>query len=163
MKIINVHQREYGEGITTISEILDSLSSKNDRLWPNEIWPPMKLNDGLEINSSGGHGPISYYVSQYDKGKSIEFTFTRPVDFKGTHAFEIIEKAENTILLRHTIDMTVNLKGFLMWYLAIKWLHDALLEDCLDKVHNQLNEIKVQPPHNFWVNILRNILRSRKT
>ena len=34
-----------------------------------------------------------------------------------------------------TIEMDLNFKGIVSWYLAIKWLHDALLEDCLDKVY----------------------------
>lgn len=159
MKVTNIHQRDYNQPVTVISEILDTLSTRNDRLWPNEIWPPMILNNGLEINSFGGHGPIGYYISNYDYGKSIEFTFTKPTEYIGTHKFDIIEMTDNTTQLRHTINMNLNLKGIVTWYFAIKWLHDALLEDCLDKVHNQFNEIKVQSPHNFWARTLRNLLK----
>jgi hypothetical protein len=55
--------------------------------------------------------------------------------------------------------MEVNLKGYISWCLAIKWLHDALLEDCLDKVNNQVNENQVKSPHNAWVKFLRNMLK----
>ena len=162
MKIINIHQREYSQPSTVISEILDTLSSNIDRLWPNEIWPPMTLNKGLELKSIGGHGPIGYYVSDYVVGKTIEFTFTRPKEYIGTHKFEIIETAANTTLLRHTINMSLNSKGIVTWYLAVKWLHDALLEDCLDKVYNQIHKSHIQTPHNFWVKYLRNILKGKR-
>jgi len=162
MKIINIHEREYEQSSSVISEILETLSSKDDRLWPNEIWPPMVLNNNLTINSSGGHGPIGYYISNYDHGNSIEFTFTNPKEYIGTHKFEIIKISNKTTLLRHTINMTLNIKGLVTWYFAIKWLHDALLEDCLDKVHNQLTGKKVKSSHNFWVKYLRNMLKKNK-
>ena len=161
MKITNIHQRDYIQPGEVISEILQTLSSKEDRLWPHEIWPPMVLNNGLQLNSSGGHGPIGYYISKYDYGESIEFTFTRPTEFVGTHKFEIIKISNNSKCLRHTISMDVNLKGMVAWYFTIKWLHDALLEDCLDKVTNQLSDNKAYSPHNFWVRRLRKMLRKK--
>ncbi len=162
MKITNIHQREYHQSSSTLSEILDTLSSGNDRLWPNEMWPPMLLNNGLTLHSSGGHGPIGYYISNYDYGKSIEFTFTKPKGYVGTHTFDIIKITEKRTLLRHTINMNLNLKGMVTWFFAVKWLHDALLTDCLDKVHSQLTEKKVQPRHNFWVKYLRNCLKRKR-
>jgi hypothetical protein len=162
MEVINIHQREYNQPSTVISEILETLSSSFDRLWPVEKWPPMVLNNGLKINSFGGHGPIGYYISNYAFGKSIEFTFTKPTEFIGTHKFEIIETAANTTLLRHTINMNLNTKGIVAWYFVIKWLHDALLEDCLNKVHNQINISQIQTPHNFWVKYLRNRLKEKR-
>jgi hypothetical protein len=91
MKIRNIHQREYGQPSEVISEILDTLSSKNERLWPDEFWPPMILDNGLELNSLGGHGPIGYFVSGFNKGIFIEFTFTKPKEFIGTHMFEVLK------------------------------------------------------------------------
>jgi len=162
MKVLNIHQREYNQQAKEISAILDTLSSRNDRIWPNEIWPPMILNNGLQINSHGGHGPIGYYVSKYHYGEFIEFTFTKPAEFVGSHNFAIKKISEGATQLRHTIDMELTLKGIFIWYFAIKWLHDALLEDCLDNVHNQFNDKKVHTPHNLWVKTLRNALKRRK-
>ena len=162
MKVLNIHQREYEQPPEVLSEILETLSSPEDRLWPHESWVPMTLNHGLTMNSSGGHGPIGYYVSGYSKGKSVEFTFTRPKGFIGTHKFDVMEISAGKTVLRHTIDMKVDFKGFFSWHLAIKWLHDALLEDALDKVHNQLSENQVKSPQNFWVTFLRKVFRKKK-
>ncbi|MDK9708258.1 MAG: hypothetical protein OEL83_14535 [Desulforhopalus sp.] len=162
MKITNIHQRKYQQPPSVLSEILATLSSKNDRLWPHELWPPMVLNNGLKLHSSGGHGPIGYYVSDHDPGKSVEFTFTKPEGFAGTHSFELIAIGDEKTLLRHTIDMDLSPKGMITWYVAIKWLHDALLEDCLDKVHNQVAQNEVRSRHNLWVTILRKVLKRRR-
>jgi hypothetical protein len=162
MNITNIHQRQYEQPHSVISEIFDTLASTNDRLWPWEIWPPMILNTGLTMLSSGGHGPIGYYLSNYDHGKSVEFTFTRPRGYIGTHTFEVVKISDKSTLLRHTINMNLNMNGIATWYLAIKWLHDALLEDCLDKVHNQLADTQVYSPHNFWVKSLRKVLKRKR-
>jgi hypothetical protein len=162
MKIFNIHQREYESPPTVLAEIFATLSSKNDRLWPNESWPPMVLSNGLNLHSSGGHGPIGYYVSNHDPRKSVQFTFTKPEGFVGSHTFEIIAIGDKKTVLRHTINMSLNLKGIITWYIAIKWLHDALLEDCLDKVHNQVARSAVHSPHNLWVKILRKVLGRRR-
>lgn len=162
MKITNIHQRQYQHPQATLAAILDTLASPNDRLWPWETWPPMRLNHGLAVGSQGGHGPIGYSVVAYQPGQSLVFSFTKPETFQGTHRFEILVLDEGRTLLRHTIAMTVNWQGLLLWGIAIRWLHDALLEDALDKVHNQLEPQPVASRHGPWVRFLRRVLRRRK-
>ena len=162
MKIINIHERVYDHPVEVIGKVLSTLSSSDDRLWPHENWPPMILSNGLKEYSHGGHGPIRYFVSNYEESSSVEFTFTKPQEFIGTHRFDLTRISGGSTRLRHTIQMSLNLKGIIIWYFAIKWLHDGLLEDCLDKVHNQINEKRVQSPHNIWVKILRGILKRKK-
>ena len=162
MKITNIHKRDYNLPSSILSEALASLSSEKDLLWPKEEWTPMILNNGLKKNSNGGHGPIEYFVQQYEYGKTVEFCFTKPEEFVGIHKFEIIEFSPEKTGLKHTIEMKVNLKGLLTWYIVVKWLHDALLEDCLDKVYNQHNDQKIKTPQNYWVKTLRKILKPKK-
>ncbi len=162
MNIVNIHQRDYELPLSVVSEAVNSLSSQNDLLWPKEIWMPMVLDNGLNPESRGGHGPIGYFVQQYEYGKFVEFTFTRPKEFVGTHRFELSALGPGKTRLRHTIDMQVTFKGVVMWYVVIKWLHDALLEDSLDKVHNLNHTSHVHSPHGFWVRTLRNMLRKKK-
>ena len=158
MNISNIHQRHYQCPQATLATILDSLASANDRLWPGEIWPPMRLNRGLEVGSRGGHGPIGYTVVDYLRGQSVVFSFTKPASFQGTHGFEIIALDERRTLLRHSIVMTVNWRGLLLWASAIRWLHDALLEDALDKVDRQLSGQPGASRHGLWVRFLRRVL-----
>ncbi len=162
MKVINIHKRIINQPQESISKILDSLSSKNDQLWPKEKWPPMIFKKGLMEGAIGGHRPIRYSIRKYIPGSSIEFDFLKPDGFRGIHKFEITEIEKDKTELRHTINMTVSGKGIFTWHIAIKWLHDALLEDCLDKVENSFLTEKVNSDWNLWVLFLRRIFRRKK-
>ncbi|PID57285.1 MAG: hypothetical protein CR986_09135 [Ignavibacteriae bacterium] len=162
MKITNVHQREYNYPISKLSKILETLSTEKDLMWPKENWVPVILDNGLRVNSSGGHGRIRYYITKYEYGKLVEFCFTEPKEFVGKHYFELKKLNENKTKVKHTIDVELNLKGLILWNLIIKWLHDALLEDCLDKIENNLEKTNVKTPHNAWVKFLRKAFRKNK-
>ena len=159
MKITNIHKRIIAQPKDDISNIFNTLSSSDDQLWPKEKWPPMIFKNGFTIGSIGGHGPIKYSATKYIPGNFIEFTFMEPEEFKGVHRFEIIETEKFSTELKHTIEMTLSTKGLLIWYIAIKWLHDALIEDCLDKAENKFLTTKKETKWNFWVIFLRNRLR----
>lgn len=162
MKVNNIHKRIINQPKGNISKILDSLSSNNDRLWPKEKWPPMVFRKGLVEGATGGHRPIRYSIRKYIPGSLIEFNFMKPDGFKGIHKFEITEIEEDKTELKHTISMTLSGKGILIWYFAIKWLHDALLEDCMDKAENNFLTEKINSDWNLWVLFLRRILRKKK-
>ena len=162
MKVTNIHKRIIHQPKESISKILDSLSSGNDRLWPKEKWPPMIFKKGLVEGATGGHRPIRYSIKKYIPGSLIEFEFMKPDEFKGIHKFEITEIEKDKTELKHTISMTVSGKGIFTWYFAIKWLHDALLEDCMDKVENNFLTEKISSDWNLWVLFLRRIFRRKK-
>jgi hypothetical protein len=143
----------------TLGSLLDTLSSPNDCVWPYEKWPKMKFNNGLIGGSSGGHGPIRYTIINYLKSQSISFRFDRPTSFHGTHTFSIKEQNGNSTLLIHEIQMKVSLGGLIIWYGGIKYLHDALLEDCFDKVENQFSQIPKSRAYGFYVQVLRKLVQ----
>ncbi|MCP3931765.1 MAG: hypothetical protein GY705_22035 [Bacteroidetes bacterium] len=78
MKVVNIHKREIHQPKERISKILDTLSTNNDQLWPNEKWPSMIFKKGLKEGAIGGHGPIQYSIKKYMPGNLIEFTFIKP-------------------------------------------------------------------------------------
>ena len=138
---------------------METLATDHDKVWPKDKWPKMRLDKGLEKGSKGGHGPIKYYIKDHVRGEKLVFQFTRPNGFFGVHRFDIQEVEQSQTLLTHTIDIKVNLKGWILWYAGIKWLHDALIEDGLDRIHNQINKETKTTPWNFWVRILRGVLK----
>ena len=75
MKVINIHQREIQQPKKIIGQLISTLSSKEDNVWPTEKWPAMRFKDGLEEGSKGGHGPIRYVVKEYVIGEKIDFFF----------------------------------------------------------------------------------------
>ncbi len=159
MKVLNIHRRIINHPKEKVSELLGTLSTKNDKIWPNEKWPAMKFRKGLVEGANGGHGPIRYSIEKYESKEFIEFKFSKPSGFNGIHKFEILELENGKTELRHTIDMDAVGKGILTWVIAIRPLHDALLEDALDKVENQYLTEKRKTAWTVWVKILRKILK----
>jgi hypothetical protein len=159
MKVLNIHKRVINQPIEKIAELLDTLASENDKMLAIHKWPRMKLDKGLQVGSKGGHGPIRYTVQAYHQGEMIEFKFSKPEGFNGTHKFEITELGNNTTEIKHTIDMNTSIKATLIWSLAVRWLHDAFIEDAYDKVENQFSNIKNEYKWNIWVRFLRGVLK----
>ena len=158
-KVGNVHKRRMSASQERVGELLDSLSGSDDRLWPFERWPPMRLRRSLTVGAVGGHGPIRYRVEEYEPGARVTFGFTRPKGFHGTHRFEVVADADGTIL-RHRIDMRLAGIALLSWPLVFGPLHDALMEDCLDKAEASLRgEAAPHPRWSLYVRSLRAVVR----
>lgn len=162
MKVLNIHKRTINRSKNEVLDLFNTLSKKDDRIWPLEKWPAIKFKNGLRINSEGGHGPIRYKVVNYDPTGHVEFKFQKPSGFNGTHKFEITDLNNNKTEINHTIKMKTTGFGTLSWIFAIRWLHDALLEDAFDKIENQLCNEEKKSEWTPWVRILRRIMKSKK-
>ncbi len=162
MKVINIHKRTIDQPKTKIGELLETLATENDMIIATDKWPRMKLDNGLNTNSKGGHGPIKYTVQEYKRHELIQFRFTQPSGFNGIHKFEMTEVEPSQTEIKHTIDMSVSGKDLLLWTFAIRWFHDAFMEDAFDKLENHLmNSAKVSE-WSLWVKFLRSQLKRRK-
>ena len=144
MKILNIHERRLNASPEQAGNVVNTLSMPEDRLWPGGKWPPMKFDSELRVGATGGHGPIRYHVSEYVPGRRVEFQFERKglaAGLDGRHYFEVIPR-RNYVQLRHVVDAECDVKSWLKWHLVIGPMHDALLEDALDRAQTALN----QPP-----------------
>jgi len=158
MKVLNIHERELEASHERVGALVDSLSSENDRLWPIHSWPRMKFDRPLGIGARGGHGPIGYVVEEYEPGQTVKFRFTRPGGFDGFHRYDVVRSAQESVLLRHTIEMTLHGSAFLTWPLIIRPLHDALLEDSLATAQASLGITPQARAWSPWVKFLRWVL-----
>ena len=165
MKIDNRHERSFKAKSDAVGSILDTLAGSEDRLWPRSAWPPMRFDSDLKPGARGGHGIVKYYCEEYTAGRRAIFRFdgtgiTAGLD--GRHYFEVIPRSRH-VVLRHVIDAECGLKAWLKWKLVIEPLHDALLEDALDRVELALHGKVARPAR--WsprVKILRNILAKKR-
>jgi hypothetical protein len=168
--IRNVHERRLPLTADQAGVLLDSLASGHDRLWPADRWPAMRfarpLDAGappfsLRVGALGGHGPIRYQVSDYVPGRKVTFTFHPPRWLAGSHTFEVVPAGDGEVVLRHTLVGRLRGAGRIVWPVALRWLHDALIEDLLDNAARAAG----QPPVSTWspwVRALRALLARRR-
>ena len=98
----------------------------------------------------------------YDPGRSIRFRFTAPAGFDGTHAFDVLRADVDRTILRHTIDMRATGLAMVSWPLVYRPLHDALLEDGLDRAELALGRVPRGARWSTWVRLLRSMLGARR-
>jgi len=158
LKVVNIHTRIITQPAEKIAELLDTLATREDKIWPQEHWPPMRFNGGLRLGARGGHGPIRYTVEELKPGKLVKFRFFAPKGFNGYHLLEVNPVDDQKTELRHVLKMTTGGFAMLSWPIVYRWLHDALVEDALDKAENHFIETPKKPNWNFWVRFLRKIL-----
>ncbi len=155
--IENVHERVLDGPPATVGELVETLASRDDRVWPHRRWPAMRLDRGLEVGSDGGHGPVRYRVARHEPGRLVAFAFTPRFPIDGEHRLEVLPgPTADTTLLRHTL--TGRPHGWLRlgWPLCFRWLHDALIEDALDRATAELAGMPWQPrPLSVPVRALR--------
>ncbi len=160
MKVSNIHQCEIALDLEKAGVLIDSLATSRDLLWPNHIWPKMELDKGHAIGSTGGHGPIRYFVEEHIPGKSIRFRFSAPKGFDGYHSYDIIE--EEKMILRHSVIMKTRGLAVFSWPLIFGPMHNALIEDSLTKAQISLGVPGEMKPWSIWVKILRWLISGGK-
>jgi hypothetical protein len=161
MKVINFHRREITQPKSKIAKLFKTLATENDMMLATDKWSPIKLDKGLAVGSKGGHGSIKYFVTDYQQDKSITFQFDL-TGFDGFHKFELKELETHKTELSHIIDMTTTGSATLKWAFAIRWLHDAYIEDAFDKVENHFSVDKKSSKWSWWVRTLRKVMRPKK-
>lgn len=155
MKVQNIHRRIIPTSASHVGKAFDSLATENDAIWPYEKWPAIRFEEGVKVGSKGGHGPVGYSIEAYSKGELIRFKFTQPQGFHGIHEFYLNEISEKETEIVHAIKMRTTFWASIQWLIAIRWLHDALIEDAFDKLENHFSIHKRSSTYNFWVRILR--------
>jgi hypothetical protein len=155
MHVRNVHERVFRLPPAAVGALIDSLASRDDRLWPSGKWPPIRFDRPLATGAIGGHGPVRYSVEEYHPSQSILFRFSAPRGFNGTHRFEVEDRQGHTVL-RHVIEMSATGPARLSWPLVFRPLHDACLEDCLDRATISLGIALPHPARwSIYVRLIR--------
>lgn len=161
--IVNIHERDFHTSLAKVGLSIDGLASPTDQLWPRDRWPAMRFDRPVQVGAIGGHGPIRYFVESYEAGGSISFRFTAPRGFQGTHRFEVKEVSSGTVRLRHIIEMRVVGFARLSWPIIFEPLHDALLEDSLDRAEAYLTSSpRKNSQWSAWVRLLRWVTSPRR-
>lgn len=155
MTVENVHERTLDAPLRSVAALIDSLGSDGDLLWPRDRWPAMRFDRTLAVGAAGGHGPVRYFVESYVPGRSIRFRFTSPRVFDGFHGYEVLADGPERTRLRHVLEMKARGHGFVTWPLFFRPLHDALIEDSLDRAQRFCGDEPEVEAWSPWVRALR--------
>jgi hypothetical protein len=156
--VVNVHSRTFRASPDVVGRLIDTLASADDALWPADRWPAMRFDRGLVAGARGGHGPVRYTIEEYRPGRSVTFRFTRPAGFRGTHGFAVDGVAGRGSTLQHELRMEAVGLARLSWPLVFRPLHDALIEDVLDRASTALGEAHPPARWSARVRLLRRLL-----
>ncbi len=154
MRIINIHNRPIAASVSQIAPLLLTLGSAQDRVWPHEDWPRMKLDRPIQAGAIGGHGPIRYRVSICEPEHRVRFEFQR--GSQGFHEITLKDEGASCLLI-HTIDTQPSIGFFLAWHFYIRFMHDALIEDLFDKLQAQFEPLPQRSRWNRYVKLLRRL------
>jgi hypothetical protein len=129
----NTHGRTLNAPIDTLTPLIDQLASGQDRFWPSSRWSAMKFDRPLAVGAIGGHGFIGYTVERYQPGREIQFRFTSPQGLNGMHRLTLEELPDGNTRVKHVIEALLEGPMLLGWHVFIRCLHDALVEDGMDR------------------------------
>jgi hypothetical protein len=155
----NIHERHVAASAARVGAVMETLATEHDQLWPGATRAPMVLDRGLEPGSRGGHDGIRYTVTAHEAGRLVEFTFDRSTGIDGTHALTVVDLGDGTSLMRHVLEGRAHGAMVLLWPLAVRWAHDALVEDAFDLAEAALSVGPAVPAQwSPWVRLLRKAL-----
>jgi hypothetical protein len=131
-------------------------------LWPAPAWMPMVLDGPVTVGAAGGHGAIRYRVTAHQPGRRVEFTFDPGQGLHGRHTVTAEAAGPAATLLRHVTEGRASGMMLAGWPLAVRWLHDAVLEDLFD---NAERAVGAEPARRArwspWVRLLHRLTADR--
>ncbi|QFG68423.1 SRPBCC family protein [Ornithinimicrobium pratense] len=154
MKIRNTHRRHLTATADEVDTLLGGLGSDTDALWPRHLWFPMRLDRPVAAGAKGGHGPVRYQCTARARG-CVFFEFVSILGssrWHGEHRFVVRPRSYGSVLV-HELELEVPLWQYVQWVLVVGPLHDAVLEDLLDRA-----EGVATARWSLWVRLLRRAL-----
>jgi hypothetical protein len=157
----NVHERLIAVPAERLAPLVDRVGGPDDIVWPSPEWPPMVLDRPVSVGATGGHGPIRYHVTGYEPGRRVAFAFDPDVGLHGTHVLTVEPAGPARSVVRHVLEGRLTGSARLTWPVAIRWLHDAVLEDLFDRAEAAVGTGPERPARwSPWVRLLRRAMLS---
>ncbi|HEX2133023.1 MAG TPA: SRPBCC family protein [Actinophytocola sp.] len=162
MRVWNRHSRVFAVPQDRVGALIDTLAGDDDRLWPGRAWPAMRFDRPLGVGAAGGHGPVRYHVESYVPGRSVRFRFSAPRGFDGFHEFTVRPTGGGETELAHLMVLRLRHPAWCTYPLLWRPLHDAVLEDSLDRAERELTgTVRAPARWSPYVRLPRNLARTR--
>ena len=103
--ITNVHERVLDAPPTEIGTLTDGLASDDDRLWPSDCWPPIRLDRPLGSGRREDTDRSAIRSATSSRGRHVRSRFDPWLGLVGHHELELATRAGRATL-RHTLEAT---------------------------------------------------------
>jgi hypothetical protein len=154
MHIIDEHTRVLPAPPADVWPLILCLGGAQDRLWPTVDWPPLRLEQPLQLGSQGAHGDVKHRVIRIEEGRCLELAFVvegAPGYIGGTHRFELVPLANGTSFT-HVLEADLRFVSFLLCKALIIPVHAAIIEELLDNAEGvTAGEVKAPFQRSWWV------------
>ncbi|MFE1875768.1 DUF2867 domain-containing protein [Streptomyces sp. NPDC059496] len=140
----NVHERIIPASADCVGALLDRVSAPDDPIFPTPVWPAMVLDRPLGVGADGGHGRVRYCVTAYVPGRSVRFDTTGGAMGQGYHRFDVEPLGTDRCRVVHVLELTMPVRRFLQWKMAIQPVHDTMIEEVFDNIERGALG---RPPH----------------
>jgi hypothetical protein len=151
----NVHSRTLPVPADSLAPLIDRLAGPSDPLWPAPAWPPVRFDRSLQVGAIGGHGPIRYSVAENEPGR-LRCVFAAGLGAIGYHELRVESVGPRECRIVHEMVFRTRGSMRLYWPLAIRALHDALIEDLLDNAERASTGTVARPARwSPWVRLIR--------
>lgn len=157
--MINMQRRVIAAPVTTLGHLHDRLAGPDDPLWPAPYWEPMRLDRPLGVGARGGNGPIRYTVTAYEPGLRVRFEFPDDSPLDGYHELWVRSTGHGRAEMVHILVARARGAMLLLWPLAARWLHQALVADLLDNAERAATGTVRHPARRSpWVRLLHTVI-----
>ncbi|MFC5001253.1 SRPBCC family protein [Dactylosporangium cerinum] len=159
----NVQRRTIDAPLALMGPLLDRVAADDDPLWPVRTWPPIQFDGPLAPGATGGHGMIRYSVVEHVPGRLLRCRFDPTLGLVGEHELRLEPDGTGTAVV-HVIRGRLTGGMRILWPVAIRWLHEALLQDLLDNAERAgTGTVRTPARWSPWVRLLRRALATRPT
>ncbi|MFI0368949.1 hypothetical protein ACH35V_13785 [Actinomadura sp. 1N219] len=131
--VYNMHERLVRAEPARVWELLTTIGSADDRLWP-EGKGSFRLPEGLAPGAPVEHSSLRYRVQTVEPGRRLWFDTGKQLS-EG-HGFTLTERDGGT-LVRHELKGRTGGLFRLMWPLVIRRQHDVVIELVLDNLERE--------------------------
>jgi hypothetical protein len=156
--MINMQRRIIAAPVSVLGRLHDRLAGPDDPLWPAHDWEPIRLDRPLGVGASGGHGQIKYTISAYEPGLRVRFAFPPGAPLDGYHELWVRAIDPDRAEMVHILVARPRGMMRLLWPLAARWMHQALIADLLDNAERAATGTVRRPARwSLWVRVLRTL------
>lgn len=157
----NVQRRTIDAPLNRMGALLDRVAGPDDPWWPVPAWPAIRFDRPLGPGATGGHGMIRYTVVEYVPGRLLRCAFDPAIGLVGEHELRLEADGAGTAVV-HVIRGRLTGGMRLLWPVAIRWLHEALLQDLLDNAERTGTGAVHRPARwSPWVRLVRRAFAAR--